>query len=321
MIIHKILFKWSFLLTIVIQASSCKEEVNIPEVYTTTTSKITSTSVTTGGNIVNDGGSPITSRGVCWSTSQAPFKSNNKTIDGTGKGSYSSKIFGLIPNTFYYVCAYATNKGGTAYGDVVNFKTTVQIADYDGNIYNTVQIDTQLWLQENLKVIHYRNGDPIPNITDNTEWNFNSMRACCDYNNSPVNGEIYGKLYKWYVASDPRNLCPKGWHIPTDAEWTTLVTYLGGEKVAGGKLKETDTTHWQSPNPGATNETGFTALPGGYRDNLGTFMLMGVIGQWWSSTEDSPNWAHCFCMFYGKSAVTRNIEYKTSGQSVRCVED
>jgi len=139
---------------------------------------------------------------------------------------------------------------------------------------------------ENLKVTRYRNGEPIPNITDNKAWTKLKKGAICDYDNKPSNSEMYGKLYNWYAMNDSRKIAPAGWHVPTDAEWTILTDYLGGEKVASAKLKATGTTHWTNPNTDATNESGFSALPGGYRNYSGTFNGVGYYGYWWSSTED-----------------------------------
>jgi uncharacterized protein (TIGR02145 family) len=199
-------------------------------------------------------------------------------------------------------------------------ETTVR--DIDGNVYHTVTIGSQVWMVENLKTTKYRNGDPIPNVTDNTAWSNLTTGAYCNYNNNSDNATTYGRLYHWYAVTDSRNIAPAGWHIPTDAEWTTLTTYLGGENVSGGKLKETGTAHWLSPNTGATNETGFTSLPGGYRSNYGAFYDIGHIAYWWSSTESSMTTAWCRSMYYNTSNVLRSGGLKeNAGFSVRCVKD
>src|SRR5450759_1177427 len=150
----------------------------------------------------------------------------------------------------------------------------------------SVTICTQVWMLKNLDVSTYRNGDLIPKVTDPTAWSALTTGAWCWYNNdSATNASTYGKLYNWYAVNDPRGLAPTGWHVPSDAEWTTLSTCLGGNAVAGGAMKETGTTHWTSPNTGATNSSGFTGLPGGYRNNDGSFNNVGNFGYWWSSTE------------------------------------
>lgn len=149
------------------------------------------------------------------------------------------------------------------------------IRDIDGNTYKTVKIGIQLWMKENLNVSHYRNGDPIPEVKNPTEWINLTTGAWCYYINDSAMGPRYGKLYNWYAVNDPRGLAPTDWHVPSHAEWISLTTYLGGEDVAGGKMKEAGTSHWQSPNAGATNSSGFTALPGGYRLSNGAYNGIG----------------------------------------------
>ncbi len=196
-----------------------------------------------------------------------------------------------------------------------------KVTDIDGNVYHTVRIGTQVWMVENLKTTKYRDGTSIPNITDNTAWSNLTTGAYCDYNNGPSNSATYGRLYNWYAATDARGICPTGWHVPSDAEWTTLVNYFGGDSVAGGKLKEAGTTHWASPNTGATNESGFTAFPGGYRQSNGSFDDIGIVGYWWSATGTDAATAWYRFMGCGNSDVGRNNYGKTGGFSVRCVRD
>jgi len=195
------------------------------------------------------------------------------------------------------------------------------VTDYDGNVYNTVTIGTQIWFKENLKVTHYRNGVPITDVTDNTGWTNLITGAYCDYDNISSNGTTYGKLYNFYAVADTRNLCPVGWHVPTDANWTALSDYLGGASVAGGKLKETGFSHWQSPNQGATNQSGFAALPGGNRTNAGTFSNIGTYGYWWSSTESGASMAWNRYMTNFGSGIVTVFSSKVVGQSVRCLSD
>ncbi len=195
------------------------------------------------------------------------------------------------------------------------------VTDIDGNVYHTVTIGTQVWMVENLKVTQYRNGDPIQYVTDGTAWTNLTTGAYCDYNNTSGNGATYGKLYNWYAVDDSRNIAPTGWHVPTDAEWTTLTDYLGGESVAGGKLKETGSTHWVSPNIGADNSSGFWALPGGTRDgNNGSFGNLGVHGDWWSATVNG-NIAWDRDVFNYDATVSHGSDIKKDGNSVRCVRD
>jgi len=197
------------------------------------------------------------------------------------------------------------------------------ITDAGKNNYNTVNIGTQVWMAENLKVTKFRNGDPIPNVTDSTEWSNLTTPAYCWFNNDEGNyKDTYGALFNWYTVKTG-DLCPEGWHIPTDAEWTTLTTYLGGEVTAGGKLKETGTSHWFSPNTGATDETGFTARPGGYRyrEHNIKFYSMGYAGLWWSCTEYDDLYARGRNMVFNLTDANRGIIPKKSGVSVRCIKD
>ena len=185
--------------------------------------------------------------------------------------------------------------------------------------YPSVLIGTQYWMDKNLELTTYRNGDIIPYVTDPTAWAALTTGAWCYYNNDPSSG--YGKLYNWYAVNDTRGLAPQGWHIPTDAEWTTLKTALGGEQVAGGKMKTTGTTRWNTPNTGATNESGFAGLPGGNRYYNGTFIGIGIQGLWWSSAEYSSSLAWFCNLYYDLSVVLMVNDYKTSGISVRCLRD
>jgi uncharacterized protein (TIGR02145 family) len=200
------------------------------------------------------------------------------------------------------------------------------VKDIDGNIYQTVRIGNQVWMAENLKVMHYRNGDKIPLVIDRSVWKTLTTGAYCNYNNDVNNAGVYGNLYNWYAATDSRNLCPTDWHIPTDAEWKTLIDYLGGENLAGGKMKETGTAHWTSPNGGADNSSGFSALPGGFRSSGGPnegviYDQIGNYGFWWSSTEGSNNQAWYRSINHGYPYTYRVNISKQYGFSIRCVRD
>jgi uncharacterized protein (TIGR02145 family) len=211
-------------------------------------------------------------------------------------------------------------------------ETTGTITDIDGNVYLTIKIGNQWWMMENLKVTHYRNGDPIPNVTDAGTWSGLTTGAYCEYNNDPGNVATYGRLYNWYAVDDSRNITPEGWHVPTDAEWKQLEMYLGMSQAEadgtgwrgtdeGGKLKEAGTTHWSSPNTGATNESGFTALPGGYRYGVGNFYDMGDYAYFWSSTEYGSYYAWYRSLSFNNSRVYRYRTNKQGGFSLRCVRD
>lgn len=193
-------------------------------------------------------------------------------------------------------------------------------ASNSSNSNQTVTIGSQTWMLKNLDVSKYRNGDPIPQVTDPTEWAGLTTGAWCYYNNDSANGTTYGKLYNWYAVNDPRGLAPTGYHVPTDAEWTTLTDFLGGEPVAGDKMKAT--TGW-IPISGIinTNSSGFTGLPGGYRSNDGSCNLIGFYGYWWSSSEDSAVGAWNRYLGYNNGPVGKYGDDKVHGNSVRCLRD
>lgn len=197
-----------------------------------------------------------------------------------------------------------------------DFKDAI-VTDIDGNIYKTVKIGNQIWMAENLKTTRYNDGTPIPNVTDNNEWSNLTTGAYCYYDNDYSNNTIYGKLYNWY-AVETGKLAPKGWHVPTDAEWTTLTTYLGGESLAGGKMKSMQ--FWKWPNTGANNFSGFTGLPAGTRHSDGTFNGVGYGAIIWSSTKSSMYGAWNRFLHYHDSMV-RFSNDKEYGYSVRCIKD
>ncbi len=233
----------------------------LPEVTTKLVSGITQTTAESGGNVINNGGADVTARGVCWSTTEKPTISPNKTSDGTGNGDFASSITGLTANNKYYVRAYATNSEGTGYGNEVSFSTSpLTISDADGNTYATVAIGTQVWMKENLKSTKYNDGTSISLVTVASDWTALRTHGYCWYDNNVSYQNIYGALYNWYTVNSGK-LCPSGWHVPTDNEWTTLINYLGGASIAGSKLKEAGTVHWVSPNI-ATNVSGFAGSPG-----------------------------------------------------------
>lgn len=301
----------------------------IPILTTSAITNITSPGATSGGNITFDGGSTVTSRGICWSSSPNPTISSELTNCGQGTGNFICNITGVDgnypPGITIYIRAYATNNVGTAYGNELSLTTVSEncgnITDYDGNIYPTTTIGAQCWTTKNLDVSHYRNGDPIPQVTDPTEWKNITTGALCYYENNTANGPVYGKLYNWYAVIDPRGLAPVGWHIPNVNEWITFVDYLGGETLAGGKLKETGTTHWLSPNTGASNIRDFTALPGGYRTWDGFFTNIGAHAEFWSSSPATSTSATRFQIWYNINLMDRNYELRNFGFSVRCVRD
>lgn len=208
------------------------------------------------------------------------------------------------------------------------------VTDYDGNVYNTVTIGSQTWMKENLRMTHYQNGDSIPNVSVTNTWRYLTTGALCDFDNFPINSLTYGKLYNWFAATDARHTCPLGWRTATDVDWSKLTRYLDNTvdttvngwsgTVVGGKMKETGTAHWLNPNTGANDSSGFTALPGGYRNLYGDFYYLTYYGYWWSprTTDNTNVWKRN--LNYDKSQISRsynNANYRTSGYPIRCIED
>ena len=319
----------AILFAILILAPGCKKSSEsvvsgpVPVVTTGNPSNLLINTVFISGNVTSDGGIFVTKRGFCWSSSnQNPTIKNDTMGFGNGSGSFTGTLKGLKGQTNYYVRAFGTNTNGTGYGSIMSIRTIdTTITDVDNNHYRIIQIGTQVWMAENLKTTTYKNGTSIPLVTDNTEWGNLTTFGYCWYNNDEAsNKSTYGALYNQFTVASA-NLAPTGWHIPTDAEWTTLTDFLGGESVAGGKLKEKGTIHWLSPNGGATNETSFTALPGGFRSTSGTFSEIGDHGLWWSSSEYLTNDGWYRYMDNISSSVSRNYSSKMAGLSVRCVRD
>ena len=321
------IFHLIVMVIVLIPVNGCKKQTDqgtSPVLITKYVSSIKTTSVNCGGNITNAGGATITARGVCWSTTQNPTAADSKTTDGTGTGPFASVITGLTATTTYYVRAYATNSAGTGYGNEMSFKTyTDAVSDADGNIYNTMTIGTQTWMAENLKTSKYLNGDLIgttssPTVDITSESTPEYQWA---YDGDQTNAETYGRLYTWYVIMDDRKICPSGWHLPSDPDWHALAAFLGGEGNAGGKLKEIGLDHWQSPNAEATDETGFGALPSGYRSMDGKFGEIHQYSPWWSATEVSLTDAMFWSTSYLDGTVFSGHYSKHYGYAVRCLKD
>ena len=303
-------------------------------VSTSEVSDITVNTAICGGNITDDGGAAITARGVCWSTSPNPTVNDNKTSDGSGTGSFTSTLTGLHVNTTYYVRAYATNSFGTTYGNERSFYVLPPCGEdftdtRDSIVYKTVKIGNQCWMAENLAY--------LPKVYSSSSGSYGPYYYVYGYQGRSVsaakateNYSTYGVLYNWYAALEA---CPAGWHLPSDDEWKELEMFLGMSKSEadsegyrrideeGGKLKENGTAHWDSPNTGANNESGFTALPGGYRFYDGSFSNIGGIGSWWSSTEALSEYAMNRELLYNMRVVARFSILKTCGFSIHCIRD
>jgi uncharacterized protein (TIGR02145 family) len=298
-----------------IKAEEKFNSILTPAVETKAIIKTSTTSTTSGGNILSDGYSSITAKGVVWSTISNPtIALSTKTNEGTGNNTFSSLISPLVQYENYYTRAYATNVKGTSYGQEINFLAGI----------TDIQIGNQIWMLENLDIVKYRNGDTIPQSTTDADWiskGTNGIGAWCWYANSSANGLVYGKLYNWYAVKDSRGLAPLGYHVPSDAEFGVLTNYLGGDTVAGGKMKEAGIVHWQSDNSLATNESGFTALPGGFRNTNGTFFSITQENYLWSSSEYNTTNATVVLLGWYNSFAFKYADYKSFGMSVRLIKD
>ena len=304
-------------------------EVTGAVLTTTEVSSVTSSSAVAGGNITDAGGGDITARGVCWGTAPNPTVAlTTKTVNGTGSGTFTSNITGLSDGTTYYYRAYASNSSGTTYGTEYQFITPV--TDIEGNVYKTVKIGGQVWMAENLKTTKYNDEAVIPNVTENAEWIALTADAYCwAKNNEAKFKPLYGALYNWY-AVETGKLCPTGWHVPTDGEFSTMEISLGmtSEQANGTDFRGTDqgkqmknTTGWAEGANG-TNTSGFTALPAGYRSYItGISEGIGLITYFWSASGLDENIAVYRRLDGNNDKVFRSGTYKKAGKAVRCVKN
>jgi uncharacterized protein (TIGR02145 family) len=325
--------KFILSLLVILLFISCKKN-KLASIYTSPVTSISNNSALSGGTITDNGKADITAKGLVWSTSPNPTLTNNIGVTnlGVGNSSFSSEITGLTANITYYVRAYAVTSQGTAYGNEISFTTTFlndnlnpnlsygSMTDQNGNSYATIVIGNQEWMAENLKAVTYRNGDTIPNVTDDFVWNNLNSGAWSHYENNSNFENPYGKLYNWYVVSDPRNVCPTGWHVPSDSEWTELTDYLGGAAIAGGKMKSINSALWLNPNTNATNESGLSLLPGGGRYS-NSFGWITKYGDWWSTTEIDFGNAYDRNLGYSSGSADKYARLKTDGFSIRCIRD
>jgi uncharacterized protein (TIGR02145 family) len=317
----------------------------LPIINTTDLSNITDTKVTCGGSISDNGGTPISSYGICLSTSKNPTINDNKYnywssyIGSPEIGTYSRIIEGLTPYTTYYIRAFATNSIGTVYGNEFSFTTlkppTGTVNDIDGNTYNYITIGTQTWMVENLKTTKFRNGQTISNITDNNTWANSVTAAWCDYLNLTTNGTTFGHLYNWYAIGDSRNIAPAGWHVPTDAEWTILENYLNKNGFSSDNSISkslASNTKWTSSfnlvatgnNIATNNKSGFSALPAGNRYySSGVFFEVLKTADFWSSTEyiGDNTYAWGRNLYFSTNYLNTNNYKKNYGLSIRCIRD
>jgi len=267
----------------------------------------------------------IEKKGFVFGTNPNPTILDSSLDLGLGSGYFTGQIENLQPNTTYFIRSFATTASGTVYGNEIIKKTLLScgtnITDIDGNIYSTVQIGYQCWMKGNLRVSKYRNGDFIQTNLDDLNWSNANSGSFAIYSGDYANELIHGKLYNWFSISDSRKICPTGWDIPTDKDFSTLVDFFGGASDAGGKLKDLGTTIWNSPNLAATNESGFSMLPSGLRLTAGTYENIKNNGYLWSRTEYDINYSWIRGFSRGDVIVSRVLANKKSGFSVRCLRD
>jgi uncharacterized protein (TIGR02145 family) len=314
-----------FFITAGIYLLSCKKADNgtLSTVITYTPIFISSTAATVGCIVNSDGGSGVVECGIYVSNAPNPETSSTKLKIGADTGTFLGQVTGFLPGVQYYIKAYAVNTKGESLGAQVDFTTPLKLTDYDNNSYETVKIGSQLWMAENLKTTRYKNGEVIGTTTPATisisgestpeyQW---------AYNGDESNVTVYGRLYTGYVISDSRGICPDGWHVPTAVEFTNLISFLGGEDIAGGQVKEAGITYWNTPNTGATNVTLFSALPGGDRYTEGTFETLGTNCLFWSSTEYSQDRFTNMILQNTTRTFTSSFNNKQNGLAVRCLKD
>ena len=315
------------------EISFATNAILLPTLSTISISDITISSAISGGTITNDGGGSITARGVVWSTTQNPtIALATKTTNGAGIGNFTSTMENLNSTTTYYVKAYATNSAGTAYGNEISFTSLTDIKsaigivfDADFNIYQTVNINGQIWMAENLKTTKYCNGDAIPNVNFN-QWDNLTSGAWTYYDNNSDNNDTYGKLYNWHVASSDKNPCPCDWRVATRDDWTTLSNFLGIQ-TAGNEIKsagniEIGTGLWHSSiNPG-TNSVGFNANPAGWGDVTNSnFAFKNYKTAFWCSNPVSGNLGEIMQLDYNYADFYFNLKDKKSAMSIRCIKN
>ncbi|MGD0582981.1 MAG: fibrobacter succinogenes major paralogous domain-containing protein [Bacteroidales bacterium] len=317
-----------FLLLIItlVLIPGCKKKVGeVPAVQTVAPDFYSSKMVTLGCRVTSDGGTPILDCGLYFSMSAGADITGQKFSMGSDTGFFAGQVTGLTAITPYFVKAYATNAAGTTFGQEITFTTPPFLIDIDQNVYSTVIIGSQTWMGKNLQVAHFSNGDPIPTTTPETldiSSDENSPLYFWDANGDPAATVIYGSLYTWYAVTDTRNVCPTGWHVPSDVEWSQLENAVGGYLYAASFLKESGNTDWLSPyNTDANNLSCFTALPAGYRPATGGFALLQNEAHFWTSTESEATKGWERAMTATSFSDTRQGAAKNSGQSVRCIKD
>jgi uncharacterized protein (TIGR02145 family) len=280
----------------------------------------------------------IREHGICPKINSEYLSFNDlKKPAGQGTGEFTVTLDNLSPEREYEYRAYAITQSDTFYSDYISFTTLAkafsgidfnpnvsygEITDVEGNTYKTVEIGTQVWMAQNLNTTQYNDGSAIPLITGEGEWESTTTGAYCNYNNNEANASMYGKLYNAYTVETGK-LCPAGWHVPSRDEWEALIVFLGGESVAGGKMKEQGTEHWSESGSDITNESGFTALPGGLRNSNGAFNAINIGGYWRAATASESQEGFMVTFWTGSWNAGFRIgeDPKNTGLSVRCIKD
>lgn len=336
---RKLLTFFCFFATILMGCET--EDQVLPKVFTIPPHEITRYSAQSGGEVVQEGTHPVMTRGVCWNSFGQPTIMEDTTLNGQGPGTFQSNMLGLLPNITYFVRAYSISSAGIAYGEEQSFRTNTipeylnsqlhyeQITDRDGNYYYTIVIGQQVWMAQNLRTTRFANGDRIDHVPD--YWVGNHLAAWCYPNNNRELDMDYGKMYNGYAALDPRNPCPNGWHVPVQEDWQVLSNFLGGDELAGGKLKSNGKSHlsqsfWTNSQISISNESGFSALPGGSRNPNGFFSGIlfneeifpgfGHLGVWWSADAGSR-----LLYFHENNFYSNSIPHKTAAYCIRCIKD
>lgn len=311
-----------FILSLLLLPGCKKGE--LPDVETLDVEYYASTKATIGYNLHSDGGATVTSSGLIIGTTENLEASGVRYEMGVDQGEYFGQLSGLLPDKQYFIKAFSINEVGESFGELKSFTTPVKVTDFDNNSYETVVIGNQVWMAKNLETTHYQNGDLIV-TTDPSSLNIENEVAPkyqWVYNGENSNLPEYGRLYTWYAATDPRDVCPTGWHIPSDAEWTILEAKLGGYTTAGSKLKEINNDHWLSPyNKDASDLSCFTGLPGGYRDWTGISYQIQNNGYFWSDSDSEPSKAYSRALNATLGEVGRLSMLKNYGVSIRCIKD
>jgi uncharacterized protein (TIGR02145 family) len=296
----------------------------------------TYSTISIGGTINDDGGYVVTNRGICWSAAPGPETDDSIINSGTGTGTFSCIIPDLILHKRYYFRAFATNEAGTFYGEEIDYKFYVcgvhTVSDFEGNEYNTIQIDKQCWMKENLKTAYFADGTSIEDGTTAGDITGNFIsKYWFVYNDEEVKKDTFGLLYTWAAAmneglssnanpSGIQGICPNGWHLPSNSEWSQLIDFLGGTEAAGGKMKETGTQHWISPNA-ASNESGFTALAAGLRYENGGYSEMKIHSLFHTATEVDANLFFDIEIYHEYYSIYNRSHSKADGLSVRCLKN